>query len=93
MKTKNLWLVLCALFSLASCTKDNEEGASFAWMNNGKTLYYDFYTTTETITDFRQLDIWNGFYETAPGNTDSWAQLFYYVLPSVMKYNIGLKSA
>jgi hypothetical protein len=52
---------------LTSCDKDNTS-TKFGWLKQGNKLYYDYYTATDTLPDYRYLSIENRIREKSPAS-------------------------
>lgn len=66
-KMRSLSIVLFFI-SLSSCNKGTEvinKVYKFGWAKTGNKLYYDYYTATDTLKDYRYLSIYNFSSKTA----------------------------
>ena len=68
-----------------SCKKE-ENKMKFAWVKDGNKFYYDYYTPTDTIKDFRNLLVGaQRFMEQDPRNANSYETMFRLVHRMVVK--------
>ena len=68
--------VVTVLIFFFSCTKDDNNKVRFGWLKSGNKLYYDYFTKTDTLKDFRDLLVYNKFYEEDPARSSSYQLMF-----------------
>ena len=60
----------------SSCKKDENKKVKFSWARTGNRLYYDYFTPSDTIHDFRCIEIADRFYEQEPANSGNYQLMF-----------------
>ena len=74
---KVIYLITTLLIVITSSCKKEENKKKFDWVREGNKMYYDYYTPTDTIKDFRYLEIVaQRFSEQDPTNSSFYETMF-----------------